>query len=263
VSDKGYVFDNAAERQARERFAALPRIYDPGTIRHLQALGVAAGWRCLEVGAGGGSIALWLAERVGPHGLVLATDLDTRFLEPLAGPTLEVQRHDVTADPLPEAAFDLAHARLVLAHLPQREAALARMVAALRPGGWLLLEEFDTLSLPPDPALNPAERAPRLYAAMLRLMTERGVDLRLGRLLPGRLRALGLADVDAEGRVFLLRAGSAFADLMKANLEQLRAALTSSEGLSAEEFDRELGYLDDSDLLNPTPILWAVWGRRP
>ena len=96
MSDKGYVFDNAAERQARERFAALPRIYDPGTIRHLQALGVTAGWRCLEVGAGGGSIALWLAERVGPSGYVLATDLDTRFLEPLARPTLEVRRHDIT-----------------------------------------------------------------------------------------------------------------------------------------------------------------------
>src|SRR5687768_10129658 len=105
-----YVFDNAAEQQARERFAALPRLYDPGTIRHLAALGVGAGWRCLEVGAGGGSIARWLAQRVGSTGYVVATDLDTRFLEPLArevGPPLAVQRHDVTADPLPEASFDL------------------------------------------------------------------------------------------------------------------------------------------------------------
>jgi hypothetical protein len=70
-----YVFDNAAEEQTRERFATLPRLYDPGTIRHLEALGVGAGWRCLEVGAGGGSVARWLAERVGPIGRVLATDI--------------------------------------------------------------------------------------------------------------------------------------------------------------------------------------------
>jgi hypothetical protein len=35
---------------------ALPLLYDPGTIRHLEQLGVGLGWRCLEVGAGGGSI---------------------------------------------------------------------------------------------------------------------------------------------------------------------------------------------------------------
>jgi hypothetical protein len=92
-----YVLDNAAE--ARARFEALPRIYDPGTFRHLAALGVGEGWRCLEVGAGGGSVARWLADRVGPVGHVLATDIDTRFLDALAGPTLEVRRHDVTAHP--------------------------------------------------------------------------------------------------------------------------------------------------------------------
>jgi SAM-dependent methyltransferase len=262
VDESRYVFDNAAEQQARKRFAALPRIYDSGTIRHLEALGVGEGWRCLEVGAGGGSIARWLAQRVGRSGHVLATDIDTRFLEVLAGPTLEVRRHDVTADPLPAAAFDLAHARLVLAHLPEREAALARLVEALKPGGWLLLEEFDSLSMPPDPALNPVERRLRLYEAMLRVMTERGVDLRLGRLLPGRLRAHGLTNVGAEGRVGLLRGETPWADLLKAGVEQLRAAIGASEGLTAEECDRELACLDDPDLMNPSPVMWAVWGRK-
>ena len=78
--DKGaYVLDNADE-QTSARFAALPRLYDPGTIRHLEQLGVGPGWRCLEVGGGGGSIAAWLSDRVGPTGHVLATDLDPRFL---------------------------------------------------------------------------------------------------------------------------------------------------------------------------------------
>ncbi len=42
---------------ARQRLRGLERLLDPGTIRHLEALGVGAGWHCLEVGAGGGTIA--------------------------------------------------------------------------------------------------------------------------------------------------------------------------------------------------------------
>jgi SAM-dependent methyltransferase len=263
LSESRYVFDNAAERETRERFAVLPRVYDPGTVRHLEALGVAHGWRCLEVGAGGGSIARWLAERVGPTGRVLATDVDTRFLDALAGPTLQVSRHDVTVDPLPEAAFDLVHTRLVLVHLPEREAVLARLVAALKPGGWLLAEEFDSLSMPPDPAVSPVERRPGLYEALLRVMASRGADVRFGRLLPARLRAQGLTDVDAEGRVFLVQAGSPWAALMRANLEQLRGAICAAEGITAEQFDRGMAELDDPEYLCPSSIMWAVWGRRP
>lgn len=263
MSESRYVFDNAAEQQTRARFAALPRIYDPGTIRHLEAIGVGEGWRCLEVGAGGGSIASWLMQRVGLTGHVLATDGDTRFLETLAGPNLEVRRHDITSDLLPEATFDLVHARLVLVHLPEREAVLTRLATALKPGGWLLLEEFDSLSMPPDPAFNPVERRPRLYDAMLRLMAERRADVRFGRVLPARLRAHGLVEVDAEGRVFLVQAGSPWADLVKANFEQLRAAICASEGLTTEEFNREMANLDGSEYMYPSSIMWAAWGRRP
>ena len=79
---KGYVFDNA-EQQAQQRMAALPALYDPGTIRHLTELGVGEGWRCAEIGFGSGSIAEWLSRRVGPTGHVVATDIETKFLGPV------------------------------------------------------------------------------------------------------------------------------------------------------------------------------------
>jgi ubiquinone/menaquinone biosynthesis C-methylase UbiE len=134
VSDTRYVFDNA-HGETRERFPALSDLYDEETIRCLQALGVVAGSQCLEVAAGGGSIARWLASQVGTDGRVLATDLDTRFLESLDDPALEVRRHDIAREHLPDSAFDLVHARLILVHLPERELALAKMVGALKPGG--------------------------------------------------------------------------------------------------------------------------------
>ena len=102
-------------------------------------MGVGTRWKCLDIGAGGGSIAQWPCTQVGPHGSVLATDIDTRFLGALAEPNLEVRRHAISADDLPEATLDLVHTRLVLMHLPAREHVLARLMAALKPGGWLLL----------------------------------------------------------------------------------------------------------------------------
>jgi SAM-dependent methyltransferase len=130
-------------RQTRERLALLEDALDPGTTRHLIDLGFAQGWHYLELGAGGGSIAAWLCGRVGPTGRVVATDVDTRFLEAIDCPRLEVWRHDLTADDLPERAFDLVHTRALLWHLPEPERALDQIVGALRPGGWVLIEEPD------------------------------------------------------------------------------------------------------------------------
>lgn len=257
-----YALDNAAE-QAAERFAALREMFDPGTIRHLEARGVSSGWHCLEVGGGGGSIAAWLSERVGPTGRVVVTDINTRFLESLKRPNLEVLQHDIVADPLPERAFDLVHARLVLMHLPERDWVLGRLVAALKPGGWILDEEFDVLSLRADPDLNPGEEVLKACYAMYRVLAEREVDLRFGRSLFGRLRAHGLTEVHAEGRLFMLAGRSVGASLLRANFEQLWKDMIGGGYISAEELDHDIRRLDDPNFRMPMPTLWAAWGRRP
>jgi hypothetical protein len=100
-----YAFDNARAVQ-RDRLDTLETLFDPGTIRQLEARGVAPGWRCFEVGAGGGSIAAWLCDRVGPEGTVLATDLDTKWVSELAQANLEVRVHDLLDDDLPDGEFD-------------------------------------------------------------------------------------------------------------------------------------------------------------
>jgi hypothetical protein len=82
MTSEEYLFDNDW-KMTRERLAALERDRDYATIRCLEAISVAARWRCLEIGGGGGSIAAWLCERVGSMGSVLATDTNTRFLAAL------------------------------------------------------------------------------------------------------------------------------------------------------------------------------------
>jgi SAM-dependent methyltransferase len=258
-----YALDNAG-REASSRFDALAAMYDPGTIRHLEDRGITSGWHCLEVGGGGGSIATWLAARVGPAGRVLVTDIDPRFLQSLQSPNLEVRRHDIVNNPLPEAAFDLIHSRLVLLHLPEREKALARMVAALKPGGWLVDEEFDASSIPPNPAANPCEVLSKTLTATRRVMQDRGADDRVfARRLFNRLRAHGLVDVEAEAHISMWHSASPGVSLLRANFKQLHRTMVDAGYLTEEEFNQDLAHLDDPGFLMPSPIMWTVWGRRP
>lgn len=257
-----YLLDNAAD-EATQRLAALASMLDGHTRRQLLARGVAAGWRCLEVGAGNGSVAQWLADRVGPHGHVLATDLDPRHLEAMPERTFEVLRHDITVDPLPEATFDLIHVRLVLVHLRDWEQVLAKLIAALKPGGWLVDEEYDSDSMPPDPIESTAEMLPHTYGALARLMADEGFDRRFGRRLFGRMRTAGLVDVGAEGRVEMLQRGTAGTALVRANWMQLRTRMVEAGYASAVDVDRDLACLDTAAFAMPSSILWTAWGQRP
>jgi len=238
-------------------------MYDPGTLRHLTELRVGSGWRCLEVGGGGGTIASWLCDQVGPHGGVTATDIDTRYLERLHKTNLKVQQHDIVSDPLPEAFFDLVHTRLVLMHIPERERVLLRLVSALKPGGWILAEEFDSLSVRSDPLANPVETSFKTFDVMYQVMASRGVELRYGRVLAGQMRNLGLAEIAAEGRAFMWHGQSTAAEMFRANVEQLRGAILDTGLITNEEIDRDLKRLAERDSAFPSPIMWAVRARRP
>src|SRR5262245_21913058 len=126
-----YLFDDAEEAETAERFASLDALYNFRTFRFLETTGIGPGWRCLEVGGGSGSVAAWMADRVGPSGHVLVTDIDPRFMEGSAyrrPAHMELRRHDIGTDPMPEQAFDLIQARLVAITVHQHVEALGRSV---------------------------------------------------------------------------------------------------------------------------------------
>jgi SAM-dependent methyltransferase len=262
ASSSSYMLSNSGD-EALDRFEALSALFDAETIRHLEARGVTEGWRCLEVGGGGGSVTRWLADRVGPTGSVLVTDIDPRFLIGLAASNVEIRHHDIATDPLPEAAFDLIHVRLVLIHVPQRERVLARLVTALKPGGWLVEEEYDSASLLPDPSVYPGEVILDTQQATMRLLESRGVERRWGRMLFEHLRTLGLRDIHAEARMSMWQGGSPGASLMKANFKQLRADLVDAGYITQQQFEKDIALLSDAAFVAPSPLMWTAWGRRP
>jgi SAM-dependent methyltransferase len=266
VGDDRYLLPNADDAAA-ERFAAFTELFDPSTFAHMDRLGLAAGWRCWEVGAGGTSVVDFLAGRVGSGGHVLATDIDvTRTMGAVgtAAAQVLVRAHDVAHDPPPDGPFDLVHARLVLVHIPARDRALDTMVGALRPGGWLFIEDA-------DPALQPLssleEREPaqvlanRLRSGFRALMAGRGVDLAYGRTLPRLLRAAGLTDVRADAAFPV--AHPACARLETATIHLIAGQLLEHDIATVEEIEQHLANVAAGLLDLTQPPMIAAWGRRP
>ena len=177
---------------------------------------------------------------------------------------MEVRRRDVAHDEPPEDGFDLVHARLVLVHVPDRDEAIRRMAASLRPGGHLLIEDFDVALQPlACPAADgpDQELANRIRAGFVALLAQRGVDLEYGRKLPGLLRALGLADVAADAYFpVALAAGAA---LYTANVTQVRDGLMAQGHATDEEIEGHLAALAEEGRLDvAVPPLVSAWGRR-
>ena len=261
AEEEEYLLDNQ-QAEAGQRFDALAELFNPSTFRHFATVGLGLGWRVWEVGAGGQTVPTWLAEQVGPQGRVLATDIDTSWMRPTSG--FEIRRHDVGVDPAPDGPFDLVHARLLLVHVPGRDRALAAMVSALSPGGWLVLEEADP-ALQPLVCLEdvgPAEQlANRLKSGFRRLLAGRGVDLSFGRTLPRRLRELGLVDVAADA--YFPISGPGCVELERASVEQIRDRLIAGGIATASQIDEHLANVAEATLDFATSPMISAWGRRP
>jgi len=260
-----YLLDNSAP-QTPVRFAGLQTLYDERTFAAFERVGATSGWRCLEIGAGGGSVTRWLAEKVGPSGFVLATDLDTRWLTQQTWPPhVTIERHDVTLDPLDEGSFDLIHTRLVLVHLQDIASVVERLARALKPGGWLVLEEFDGEAVPAclDLQLPHAQLLNKVRTAFCELMRSRRQELLAGRRLPWVMRNLHLDPIDVQGHVAFYGGGSPGAELECANFHQIRDQLIGRAGVTSADLDRCIEVLRDRSVVANLPLLVTISGRKP
>jgi SAM-dependent methyltransferase len=228
--------NSAAWHNRDEWLSLLEELFDPLTQRRLERVGLSTGWRVLEVGAGRGSIASWLATRVGEDGRVVATDIDTGLLEGRDDPRIEVLRQDVLADEPPVRDFDLVHCRAVLVHLSDPRRALERMADWLEPGGVLVAEEpwTDVARLAPDPVV--AEAAEALGETL---------DGGLARRLPLVLREIGLERVEADTELRFFEGGTSLAAFHGRALEGACTRLVAAGRFDAARVRELRGRFDD------------------
>ncbi|ROO63053.1 ubiquinone/menaquinone biosynthesis C-methylase UbiE [Micromonospora sp. Llam0] len=256
-----YTFDNAT-REAAQQVRLLAEILDEHTADVLIQEGVTTGWRCLDLGAGAGTVTAWLAEQVSPTGRVVAIDADPRHIR--SHDLVEVRAADVTTIDLGDGVYDLVHARLLFMHLPQRRQLLRRAVAALAPSGVLVISDWDCTRLDEmfcDGPPGLAEAFLAFQQALVGIATANGADAGWARELPLAMRRAGLTDVRARLHTETWDGGTAGCLLHASNSRQMQDALYRA-GVTRAQLDilRE-GMSDPHTLAWSYPMVTAV-GRR-
>lgn len=248
-----------------ERLGHMQKMCNPTTFRRLQALGVGPGWRCLEVGAGEGSVARWLAQQVGETGQVVATDLNPRFLHGLDLPQVEVRAHDIGEEELERGHYDLVHCRAVLGHLDEPEKALAQMVAAVRPGGWLCIEEGDYGAWAAvDWESAAGEHFTRTFRSALTGLHKKGImNPYFGRLTPGLLAGCQLVERGYEGIATICHGTEPGAQFHLMALSVVRPAFIAAGVLTEADFTALERAFTDPSFAFIGVMLFGAWGRRP
>jgi 2-polyprenyl-3-methyl-5-hydroxy-6-metoxy-1,4-benzoquinol methylase len=184
-----------------ERLRSQARMWETATGRLLDQVGVAPGASCLDAGCGPGETMRIMAQRVGPTGRVLGLDVDASVgaaaLAMLHGSghrQCGFQKHDLAAAvAVPGGPFDLVYARLLLFHLPERIAVLARLWDAVAPGGHLVVQDYDLRAVSVLPAIASADE---LVRVLIGAFTAAGCDVHTGSRLPRLFAHAGVGAPD-------------------------------------------------------------------
>lgn len=233
-------------------------------------VGIAEGWRAIDVGCGPSGNLYLLSSLVGPSGRVVGLDYEPANVVLARGfaaaeglANVEVVEGDARRTDFPDGSFDLVHARMVLVNLPDPEALVAEMARLARPGGWVAVLEPDSLSVchPPHPAWD------RLNEIFLRAQQLEGADTFIGRRLPELFRQAGLVDVGVEVKADVYPAGNSRRTLRPDLVRSLRPKILA-KGIATErelhEVDRAVrDHLADPYTLMLPHLLFLVWGRKP
>jgi ubiquinone/menaquinone biosynthesis C-methylase UbiE len=132
--------------ERRDEWQNVPAIF--------AAMGISAGSRVADVGAGKGYLTLHLARAVGEDGRVYAVDIDAEVLEDLRNSVEQEKLENVTSilgtsdDPLlPEGSLDAVVMVNTYHEIDESEAVLEEIHRALRPGGRLVVVDAISESL--------------------------------------------------------------------------------------------------------------------
>jgi SAM-dependent methyltransferase len=260
---QGYAFDNDSAH-AEMHLAAITALLDRPSRDRITDLIDLKGKRCLEVGAGSGSMAVWMAEQVGDDGFVLATDIKPRPIAPRVN--LSVMEHDITTGAPSGSHWDLIHVRLLLNHLPERRAILSALASRLVPGGILLTEDYyPTRSVDlviHAPTKKDAALLEQYQSIHYRALSDHGNDKGWARRAILAMMEESLVDVHTVMHGETWRGGGVGCQFLAAGLAQLHGELRGF-GMTEEQLHRVAELFDDPGLLLHGHLMYSTSGRRP
>lgn len=241
---------------------------DAGIMLH--RIGVAHGWRCLDLGCGPGGITELLSPLVGTLGEVVGLDADAVFLEHArqravarALANVRYVSGDAYRTGLPQGAFDLVHSRFVASTVGQPEALLREAIRLTRGGGIVAFQEPDIAGLNCYPA-HPAWET--LRDVLAGVFPSVGGKDRLARGLFQMFRAAGLHDVQFRPFLVGYRSDHPMGDYVPATVESIRTRLLAQSVITAGELEQTLAacraHLADPGTVSTYHTMMQVWGRK-
>ena len=250
-----------------ERLQLQSRVWEPSGRRLLDEIGEDRGARVLDVGCGAIGWLRLLSEWVGPDGEVVGADIDDAMLG-AAGQFVDTEglanvvlvRDDLFASKLESSSFDLVHARFQIAPLGRGPEQMAAHVRLLRPGGTVVLEEWDVSTWrlnPPAPAVD------RLIELIGEAFVQSGGDMYAGRKLLELLRAVDI-DGNVRAEVVALPPGHPYLRVplqFATALEQRLLSLVTADELEQLRKDAT-AELQEPGRWGTTFMLLQSWGQR-
>jgi SAM-dependent methyltransferase len=255
-----------------DRLRAQARVWQDATGRLLDRVGLGPGAACLDAGCGPGETMRLMAERAGPAGRVLGVDTDSSLggmalgmLHGAGHRQCSFHAQDLAVgEPIPGVPFDLVYARLLLFHLPQRAAVLARLWDAVAPGGHLLVQDYDLRGISVLPALDSVGELVRVITGVFHAV---GADVHTGARLPRLFAQAGIGDpdgTDVAGRLEPFGTGRALLERTFRSVLPVALAYgitTSARATgSLASIDRDASRFADCPM--GWPLLIGAWKRK-
>jgi ubiquinone/menaquinone biosynthesis C-methylase UbiE len=265
MSSEGYLL--AGQPSELERLQLQSRVWEPSGRRLLDEIGEGRGARVLDVGCGGFGWLRLLSEWVGPAGEVVGGDIDEAMLE-AAGQLVDAEglgnvvlvKDDLFASQLESASFDLVHARFEIGPLGRGSEQMSTHLRLLRPGGTVVLEEWDVSSWhlnPPAPALE------RLIELIGEAFVRSGGDPQAGRKLLDLFRSFDI-EGNVRAEIVALPPGHPYLAVplqFATALEERLLSLVSADELQQLRKDGE-AELKEPGRWGTTFMLLQCWGQR-
>ncbi|CCH77433.1 putative Methyltransferase type 11 [Nostocoides japonicum T1-X7] len=266
-----YALGRTTEEYDRVRRQA--ELWEAATERVLDRVDLPEGARCLDAGCGPGVTMRQLAQRVGPDGLVVGIDSDAelgalgvRLLHEAGHRQCAFHVHDLRSDdPVPGGPFDLVYVRLVLFHLPHRGEVLTRLWDAVRPGGTLVVQDYDLSVVSAVPQLPSAQAVCDL---LLRAFSAAGCEVRVGSLLPRLFDVAGIGRPDGTDVAGRLDPLATAGRMLEGTFRSLLPAAIAHDLVTESDAEMLLVRLADDMTADPEhPLLWPLlvgaWKRKP
>jgi ubiquinone/menaquinone biosynthesis C-methylase UbiE len=192
-----------------DRLQLQSQVWEPAGRQLLSKIDSQGSARALDVGCGAMGWLRILDEWVGSSGQVVGTDIDEyllgaarSFLEAEGISNVELVVDDLFDSKLEPHSFDLVHGRYLIAPLGRGPAQVASYQRLVKPGGALVLEEWDLGSWHVNPTAPATERLIRLISEIFDALGGEA-----GRGLPELLREIGVEETEVDAHVIALKPG--------------------------------------------------------